>query len=89
MSRKMNPIRKKLLHGIAVAIAEHFEPTRAFNAFGDILTYKAEQLRLAGELNREFLERSRGHSGKKPARKTFIKSVALAANRTNPIGHFA
>ena len=85
----MNPIRQKLLHGMSVAVAESMEPSKAFAEFEDILSYKAEQRALAYELNEEFISRSRGKAGKKPARKQFIKSVALAPDRTNPVGHFA
>ena len=85
----MNPRRKKILHGMSIAIAEHYEPSRAFEKMEDILTYKAEQLALARKLNQDFIDASRGKSGKKPPRMQFIKSVALQRNRTNPIGHFA
>ena len=86
---RMNKARQQLLHGMSVAMAEHFEPSKAFKKMSDIVTYKAEQLHLAHELNSEFIERSNGKAGKKPRNVQFIKPVALAIHRTNPIGHFA
>lgn len=86
-TRKMNPLRAKILHGLSVAMQNYFSPPAEIEI--DIPLYKHEQLRLANDLNNEFMGRSRGKAGKKPARKQFIKSTMFARDNTNPIGHFA
>ena len=76
---KQNPIQREILRKITDLMAEYMQNPHTHNI----------NLGLAYDFNREFLERSRGKGGKKPARKFAIPSVAMQINRTNPIGHFA
>lgn len=85
---KMGLVRSKILDKLSVALANYHEPPKSVPT-KDRLSYRAEQLHLAHELNKKWMDRSRGKGGKKPTRKSFVPSIALRKNNTNPTGHFA
>ncbi len=67
-TRKQNPIRAQIMHGLYIAMADWMSPTYE----GD----KVKAARTMQILNTEFMSRGRGKGGKQPARRKYTKSVA-------------
>ena len=58
----MNPARQKVLRGMSLAMSNHMGHTPPPKGMkeSDVLSWRADQGRIARELNQEFINRSRG-----------------------------